>query len=165
MCEVSPRRSVLSITPSFHPACRNPPCPFVALHADGNVSAPTHQEYDMAYIDGFVMAIPTANKQVFTDFARKFDPIFLEHGATRVVEGWGDDVSHGKQTDFFRAVAAKDDETVAFSWIEWPDKATRDAGMDKVMKDPRMDPAANPMPFDGARMIYGGFSPVLDIAS
>lgn len=117
----------------------------------------------MAYIDGFVMAIPTANKQVFTEFARKFDPIFLEYGATRVVEGWGDDVSHGKQTDFFRAVEARDDETVAFSWIEWPDKATRDAGMDKVMKDPRLDPASNPMPFDGARMIFGGFSPLLDI--
>ena len=119
----------------------------------------------MAYIDGFVIAVPTANKQAFIDFARTFDPIFLEHGATRVVECWGDDVPHGKQTDFYRAVAAKDDESVAFSWIEWPDKATRDIGMDKVMKDPRLDPASNPMPFDGARMIYGGFNPVLDIGS
>ena len=74
----------------------------------------------------------------------------------------GDDVPHGKQTDFYRAVAAKEDEAVLFSWIEWPDKAARDAGMQKVMEDPRMGPD-NPMPFDGARMIFGGFSPVLDI--
>ena len=119
----------------------------------------------MAYIDGFVIAVPTANKQAFIDFARRFDPIFIEHGATRVLECWGDDVPHGKQTDFHRAVAAKDDESVLFSWIEWPDKATRDAGNDKVMKDPRMDPASNPMPFDGARMIYGGFAPVLELGA
>ena len=116
----------------------------------------------MAYIDGYVIAVPTANEQKFIDFANKFDPIFLEYGATRVLECWGDDVPHGKQTDFYRAVAAKDDEAVLFSWIEWPDKATRDAGMQKVMEDPRMGPD-NPMPFDGARMIFGGFSPVLDI--
>ena len=119
----------------------------------------------MAYIDGFVIAVPTANKQAFIDFARRFDPIFIEHGATRVLECWGDDVPHGKQTDFHRAVAAKDDESVLFSWIEWPDKATRDAGNDKVMKDPRMDPASNPMPFDGARMIYGGFAPVVELGA
>lgn len=117
----------------------------------------------MSYIDGFVMAVPTANKQAFIEHARKFDAMFLEFGATRVVEGWGDDVPHGKQTDFYGAVAAKADETVAFSWIEWPDKPTRDAGMQKMMTDPRMDPKANPMPFDGARMIYGGFAPVVDI--
>ena len=71
----------------------------------------------MAYIDGFVIAVPNANKQTFIDFAREFDPIFLEHGATRVLECWGDDVPHGKQTDFYRAVAAKDDEATLFSWI------------------------------------------------
>ena len=119
----------------------------------------------MAYIDGFVMAVPTANKQAFIDFATEFDPIFLEYGATRVLECWGDDVPHGKQTDFYRAVEAKDDEAVLFSWIEWPDKATRDAGMKKMMEDPRMDPNTNPMPFDGKRMIYGGFSPVLEISA
>lgn len=118
----------------------------------------------MAYIDGFVMAVPTANKQAFIDYAKEFDPIFLEYGATRVLECWGDDVPHGKQTDFYRAVEAKDDEAVLFSWIEWPDKATRDAGMQKVMDDPRMDPN-NPMPFDGKRLIYGGFSPVLEISA
>lgn len=117
----------------------------------------------MSYVDGFVIAVPSANKQTFIDYAAKWDPVFKEYGALRVVECWADDVPHGKQTDFFRAVAAKDDESVVFSWIEWPDKATRDAGMKKMMEDPRMDPKANPMPFDGARMIYGGFRPVVDI--
>ncbi len=115
----------------------------------------------MAYIDGFVIAVPAANKQRFIDHARLFDPMFIEFGATRIVEGWGDDVPHGKQTDFFRAVQCKDDEVVVFSWIEWPDKATRDAGMARMMEDPRIDPVANPMPFDGARMIFGGFTPVV----
>ena len=118
----------------------------------------------MAYIDGYVIAVPTANEQKFIDFANKFDPIFLVYGATRVLECWGDDVPHGKQTDFYRAVAAKDDEAVLFSWIEWPDKATRDAGMKQVMDDPRMGPD-NPMPFDGARLIYGGFAPVVDLGA
>lgn len=119
----------------------------------------------MAYIDGFVMAVPNANKQQFIDHARRFDPVFLEFGATRVLECWGDDVPDGTLTDFRKSVQAKDDESVVFSWIEWPDKATRDAGMDKVMKDPRMDPGANPMPFDGKRMIYGGFAPVVEVAA
>ena len=117
----------------------------------------------MAYIDGFVIAVPTANKQKFIDHARSLDPIFLELGATRVLECWGDDVPYGKRTDFRRAVEAKPDEAVVFSWVEWPDKATRDAGMQKMMEDPRMDPATNPMPFDGARMIFGGFAPVLEL--
>ena len=118
----------------------------------------------MAYIDGYVIAVATSNEQKFIDFVNKFDPIFLEYGATRVLECWGDDVPHGKQTDFYRAVEAKDDEAVLFSWIEWPDKATRDAGMKQVMDDPRMGPD-NPMPFDGARMIYGGFAPVVDLGA
>jgi uncharacterized protein YbaA (DUF1428 family) len=120
-------------------------------------------EAAMSYIDGFVLAVPTANKEKFLAHAREGDAICIEHGALRVVECWGDDVSHGKQTDFFRAVEAKDDETVVFSWIEWPDKATRDAGMQKMMEDPRMNPENNPMPFDGKRMIYGGFVPVVEL--
>lgn len=119
----------------------------------------------MAYIDGFVMAVPNANKKKFIEHCNQFDPLWLEFGATRVLENWGDDVPTGKQTDFHRAVHAKDDESIVFSWVEWPDKATRDIGMEKMMKDPRMDPKKNPMPFDGMRMIYGGFSPVLDIGS
>ncbi len=117
----------------------------------------------MSYIDGFVIAAPTANKATFLEHARDMDSVFMEFGATRIVECWGDDVAHGKQTDFYRAVAAKDDESVVFSWIEWPDKATRDAGMDAAMKDPRFSPENSTMPFDGARMIFGGFSPVLDL--
>ena len=92
-----------------------------------------------------------------------FDPLFIEFGALRILECWGEDVPRGKQTDFFGAVKCQDDETVVFSWIEWPDKATRDAGMKKMMEDPRMDPKENPMPFDGKRMIFGGFQPVLDL--
>ncbi|MBD8644604.1 MULTISPECIES: DUF1428 domain-containing protein [unclassified Stenotrophomonas] len=117
----------------------------------------------MSYIDGFVLAVPTANKQSFIDHARSMDPVFLELGATRVVECWADDVPHGKTTDFYGAVKAKDDETVVFSWVEWPDKATRDSGMARMMDDPRMDPTNNPMPFDGQRMIFGGFAPIVEL--
>jgi uncharacterized protein YbaA (DUF1428 family) len=117
----------------------------------------------MTYFDGFVIAVPTADKDKFMAHANTIDPIFLEYGAIRVVECWGDDVAHGKVTDFYGAVNATEDETVAFSWIEWPDKATRDTAMGKVMNssDPRMDPAQNPMPFDGKRMIFGGFEPMV----
>ena len=121
----------------------------------------------MAYIDGFVIAVPKANKQKFIDHANMADGMFLEMGATRILECWGDDVPAGTTTDFRMAVKATNDEDVIFSWIEWPDKATRDAAMAKMMDpdnaDPRMDPAKNPMPFDGKRMIYGGFSPVVTV--
>jgi len=117
----------------------------------------------MSYIDGFVLAVPTANKEKFLAHARSGDVVFIEYGALRVVECWGDDVPHGKTTDFFGAVKATPEETVVFSWIEWPDKATRDAGMQKMLEDPRLDPAKNPMPFDGARMIYGGFTPIYEL--
>ena len=117
----------------------------------------------MSYIDGFVLAVPTANKQKFIDHANLGDSMFLELGALRVLECWADDVPDGMLTDFRKAVQAKDDETVVFSWVEWPDKATRDAGMKKMMdgSDPRMDPEKNPMPFDDKRMIFGGFVPVV----
>ncbi len=121
----------------------------------------------MSYIDGFVIACLEANKQKFIDHAAKADPMFLEMGALRVVECWGDDVPRGQLTDFYMAVKAEPGEAVLFSWIEWPDKATRDAAMAKLMdpgfKDPRMDPANNPMPFDGKRMIFSGFVPVVDL--
>ena len=120
----------------------------------------------MPYIDGFVIAVPTANKAAFIDHARHFDTLFLELGATRVVEAWGDDVPDGKLTDFRRAVQATAEETVAFASVEWPDKATRDAGMLKMRDDPRMDPATPgnpPIPFDGRRMIFGGFEQVLEV--
>jgi uncharacterized protein YbaA (DUF1428 family) len=117
----------------------------------------------MAYVDGLVLAVPTANKERFIAHANSIDAFFLESGATRVLECWGDDVPEGKLTDFRRAVQAQADETVVFSWIEWPDKATRDAGMKKLMEDPRLDPQKHPFPFDGKRMIFGGFAPVVDL--
>ena len=119
------------------------------------------------YVDGFGMAVPTANKDKFIAHAKKGDSVFIDFGATRVLECWGDDVPDGKLTDFRKAVQATDEETVVFSWIEWPDKATRDAGMAKMMSDDfddeRMNPDTNPMPFDGKRMIFGGFAPVTEL--
>jgi uncharacterized protein YbaA (DUF1428 family) len=121
----------------------------------------------MTYIDGFLIAVPKANKQKFIDHANKGDSVFMDLGATRVLECWEDDVPDGKVTDFRRAVQAKEDEAVVFSWIEWPDKATRDSAMsrmDDLMKtDPRMNPQSNPMPFDGKRLIYGGFAPAVTL--
>ncbi|MGB0132400.1 DUF1428 domain-containing protein [Dokdonella sp.] len=127
----------------------------------------------MSYIDGFVIAVPTANKQTFIDHANLGDSVFMDLGATRILECWGDDVPDGKVTDFRKAVQAKDDETVVFSWIEWPDKPTRDAAFAKMKEwmehpekaDPRMDPSKNPMPFDGKRLIFGGFAPVVELRS
>jgi uncharacterized protein YbaA (DUF1428 family) len=123
----------------------------------------------MTYIDGFVLAVPKANKQKFIEHARKGDSVFIELGATRILECWEDDVPQGKVTDFHRAVQATADEAVVFSWIEWPDKATRDAAMGKmtdlVKTDPRMSPESNPMPFDGKRLIFGGFAPVVTLES
>lgn len=110
----------------------------------------------MTYVDGFVAAVPAANKNDYIKHAREAGALFKEWGATRIVETWGDDVPQGKQTDFMRAVQAKPDEVVVFSWVEYPDKATRDAVGQKMMTDPRMQ--AMKMPFDGARMIYGGFN-------
>ncbi|HEY8540541.1 MAG TPA: DUF1428 domain-containing protein [Steroidobacteraceae bacterium] len=119
----------------------------------------------MSYIDGFVIAVPKANKQKFIDHAHRADGVFTELGAKRILECWEDDVPDGKLTDFRRAVQAKEDEAVLFSWIEWPDKQTRDAAMAKIQelteKDPRMNPKTNPMPFDSKRMIFGGFVPVV----
>lgn len=125
----------------------------------------------MSYIDGFVIAVPTANKQQFIDHAETADGVFMDLGAVRILECWGDDVPDGRLTDFKKAVQAKDDETVVFSWIEWPAKATRDAGMatlTAMMNDPskadsRMDPEKNPMPFDGKRLIFGGFAPLVTL--
>lgn len=121
----------------------------------------------MAYIDGFVIAVPKANRDQFIAHAQRTDEMFIELGAVRIVECWEDDVPDGQHTDFRKAVQATPDEAVAFSWVEWPDKATRDAAMarlrDPANSDPRMDPAQNPIPFDGKRMIFGGFMPVVTV--
>lgn len=121
----------------------------------------------MTYVDGFIIAVPQSNKQQFVDYSRTMDSVIIECGASRVLECWDDDVPDGKVTDFRRAVQATDDEAIVFSWIEWPDKATRDAAMEKMKDamnvDPRLHPTKNPMPFDGKRMIFGGFVPVLSL--
>ena len=115
----------------------------------------------MAYIDGFVIPVATANKQAFLDHATAVDKFFVDYGALRVVECWQDDVPDGQVTDFKRAVATEAGESVVFSWIEWPDKATRDAGYAAMADNAEMN--ALPMPFDGKRMIYGGFKPIFTL--
>lgn len=114
------------------------------------------------YIDGFVAAVPTANREAYRKHAEAAAIVFKEHGALKLVECWGDDVPDGKLTSFPMAVKKQADETVVFSWIAWPSRAARDAGMKKVMDDPRSKPEVNPMPFDGKRLIYGGFSVLVD---
>lgn len=115
------------------------------------------------YVDGFVLPVPNAKKDAYFDMAEKCSVIFLDHGATRHVECWGDDVPDGKTTDYTRAAHAKPDETVVFSWIEWPSKAARDTGMKASMEDERMKGTVpGEMPFDGMRMIFGGFVPIVD---
>jgi uncharacterized protein YbaA (DUF1428 family) len=114
----------------------------------------------MTYVDGFVCAVPTANRDKFRQHADEAAKIFKEHGALKVVENWGDDVPDGKLTSFPMAVKREASETVVFSWITWPSKAARDAAWKKIMEDPRMQPDKNPMPFDGKRMIYGGFETI-----
>lgn len=116
----------------------------------------------MSYIDGFVAAVPNANREAYRKHATDAAQIFKEYGALRVVETWGDDVPDGKLTSFPMAVKKEAAETVVFAWIEWPSKEVRDAAWEKVMADPRMQPDRNPMPFDGKRMIYGGFAKLLD---
>ena len=115
----------------------------------------------MAYMDGYVLAIPEGNKEAYRKMAEKVAPIFREFGATRVLEGWGNDVPHGKLTDFYMATKAEEGETIVFSWVMWPDKATRDAGWAKLMQAERMQPDGE-SPFDGKRMFWGGFEPILD---
>lgn len=117
----------------------------------------------MTYYSGFVLAVPTANKQKYIDHAQKAWPFFERRGAIRMVESWGVDVPHGKVTDFYRASQAKDDETVLFSWIEWPDRATADTAFQSMMDDPDMQ-AMSEMPFDGMRMMWGGFEPIVDVS-
>ncbi|MNG02514.1 hypothetical protein D3C85_1492250 [compost metagenome] len=115
----------------------------------------------MSYVDGFIAAVPTAKREQYLKHAEIAAAIFKENGALSVVECWGDDVPQGKVTSYPMAVKLKEDETVAMGWIIWPDKATRNAGMDKMMQDSRMQPDVNPMPFDGQRMVYGGFEILL----
>ena len=116
----------------------------------------------MTYVEGFVAAVPTENKEKYRQHAAEAAPLFKEFGVQRFVENWGDDVPKGKVTDFYGAVQAKDDESIVFSWFEYPDKAARDAANEKMMADPRMKEMGADMPFDGKRMIMGGFQSIVD---
>lgn len=112
----------------------------------------------MAFYTGSLVPVPTANKAAYLDHARRAWPLFRDRGAVRMVETWGEDVKPGKVTDLLRAVQATPDETVVFSWIEWPDQATADAAWQAMMDDPAIEEQMGEIPFDGPRMIFGGFS-------
>jgi len=113
------------------------------------------------YYDGFIVPVPNAKREAYREMAAKAAKVFLEYGATRDVEAWGVDTPKGEVTSFPRSVEAKDDETVVFSFLEWPDEQTRNEGWKKVMEDERMKPDKDNMPFDGMRMFWGGFSPMV----
>jgi uncharacterized protein YbaA (DUF1428 family) len=116
----------------------------------------------MNYLDGFVAAVSLANKEAYLRHAQDTAAVFKEYGALSVVESWGDDVPEGKLTSFSMAVKREEGEVVVFSWVQWPSKAARDSAWEKIMADPRMmDPTRAP-PFDGKRMIYGGFQIIME---
>ena len=117
----------------------------------------------MHYIDGFVVAVPDDQRDIYVRYAGEAARVFKEYGALRVVECWGDDVPEGKLTSFPMAVKREPGESVVFAWIVWPDKATRDAGHRNMEADPRVQHTMKTMPFDGKRMIYGGFQTVVDV--
>jgi uncharacterized protein YbaA (DUF1428 family) len=117
----------------------------------------------MTYVDGFIIAVPTAKREEFRKHAVAVAAIWKEHGALKVVECWGDDVPDGKLTSFPMAVHKQPDETVVFSWVVWPSRAARDAGSAKMMADQRIQPDVLPMPFDGKRLIFGGFETIVEV--
>jgi uncharacterized protein YbaA (DUF1428 family) len=116
------------------------------------------------YTDGFVVPVPQGKREAYRELAAKMAKVFRQHGATRVIEAIADDVDRGQVTDFYRAVKSEEGETVVFSFIEWPDKATRDEAWKKIMADESLKPEGD-MPFAGQRMFWGGFKPILDTAS
>ncbi len=115
----------------------------------------------MSYVDGFVLAVPIAKKEAYQELAATTAALFKELGALRVVECWSDDVPVGTVTDFRKAVKAEEGEAVVFSWIEYPSKEARDRAVSVMMSDARFK--AMVMPFDGKRMIMGGFAPIVDV--
>ena len=119
----------------------------------------------MTYFEGFVAAVPEANKATYRKHAADAAPIFREFGVTRHFEAWESDVPEGKVTDFRKAVNAKPDEKIVFAWFEYPDRAARDAANQKMRSDPRMEKMGADMPFDGKRMIYGGFDAIVEEGS
>jgi uncharacterized protein YbaA (DUF1428 family) len=116
----------------------------------------------MTYVDGFILPLPNGKEEEYRKQAEKFAAKATEQGAIGTVEGLGDGLEHGHTTDFFKAVKAEDNENVIFSFIIWPDKQTRDAAWEEIMADPDMQPGATEMPFDGKRMFWGGFKPLVN---
>ncbi len=116
----------------------------------------------MTYVDGFILPLPKGKEDEYRTQAEKFARKAAAQGAIGTIEGLGDNLEHGHTTDFFRAVQATDDENVVFSFILWPSKEVRDGAWEKLMADPEMQPGAQPMPFDGKRMFWGGFKPLLN---
>ncbi len=116
----------------------------------------------MAYVDGMICAVPTANRETYREHAARAAQAFKKHGAQSVVECWGVDVPEGKLNSMHTAVMRKEDETVVFSWIMWPSKAMRDEAMPKVMAEPEMCPSPEGMPFDGQRLVFGGFETIVE---
>jgi uncharacterized protein YbaA (DUF1428 family) len=141
--------------------CRFAPPSFVVPLRCCLFAAAFQKEIQMNYIDGYLIPVPTANRETYRRVAETAAVVFKENGALSVVECWGDDVREGKLTSFTMAVQRKEDEAVVFSWIMWPSKEVRDAGMKKAMEDPRLQAGMNPMPFDGKRMIFGGFQVIV----
>ncbi|WP_306251411.1 DUF1428 domain-containing protein [Parvularcula sp. IMCC14364] len=119
----------------------------------------------MTYVDGFVFAVPTANKEKLREHALQIDPLFIEYGALKVVECWEDDVPEGEVTSFPLAVKRQEGEAICFSWVIWPSKEVRDGAIEKMMADPRMEEEGSKMPFDGKRMIFGGFQPLVELSA
>ncbi len=119
----------------------------------------------MSYVEGFVIPVAVTEKETYRAFAEKAAAVFKEHGALAVVECWADDTPYGEVTSFPRAVACREDEAVVFAWIIWPSRAAREAGNQGVMDDPRTAAMVGPegMPFDGKRMIFGGFETLVEV--
>lgn len=116
----------------------------------------------MSYVDCFIAAVPSENKVRYLEHATKSAAVFKEYGALKVVENWGDDVPEGEITSLPMAVKANENETIVFSWVIWPSREVRDSGWGRMMEDPRMSSENNPMPFDGTRLIFGGFKTILE---
>jgi uncharacterized protein YbaA (DUF1428 family) len=154
---------IVSASVTSYPRHSRAPVGRAAACAEDRQRHQDSKENAMRYVDGFVIPVPAANKDAYRAASKKMTSVLKRLGATRVVECWGSDVPDGKVTDFKRAVAAQGGETVALGWVEWPSKEVRDKGNKAMMEDPAMKDMV--MPFDGKRMIFGGFEVLDDTAA